>query len=194
LQARKRRTLISSDQLSPENETLERRNLKSILKKLSAGSRAGSRAGSSETSATSTPDCEATAAEMRKLMCAPTLEGYVARHSKLSKSVTFNKYTLQSPPSIEQTNTVSVNASIAGSSSSSSSLAERTIAIVAGSHRQDFLSSQSNKLRFRPINNRVVVPSQMLPSLKESQYLSEIISDIRVIIQSKLVSYIYIIY
>lgn len=32
-------------------------------------------------------------------MRAPTIEGYAARHSKLSKSVTFNKYTLQSPPS-----------------------------------------------------------------------------------------------
>ncbi|XP_011692932.1 PREDICTED: uncharacterized protein LOC105452995 [Wasmannia auropunctata] len=83
------------EQLSPENETLERRNLKSILKKLSASSRAGS----SETSATSTPDREAATAELRKLMRAPTIEGYAARHSKLSKSVTFNKYTLQSPPS-----------------------------------------------------------------------------------------------
>lgn len=83
------------EQLSPENETLERRNLKSILKKLSASSRAGS----SETSATSTPDREAATAELRRLMRAPTIEGYAARHSKLSKSVTFNKYTLQSPPS-----------------------------------------------------------------------------------------------
>ncbi|KYM93780.1 Cyclic nucleotide-gated olfactory channel [Cyphomyrmex costatus] len=35
-------------------------------------------------------------------MKAPTIEGYAARRSKLSKRVTFNKYTLQSPPS-EQT-------------------------------------------------------------------------------------------
>lgn len=81
--------------MSPENETLERRNLKSILKKLSASSRTGS----SETSATSTPDREAATAELKRLMRAPTIEGYAARHSKLSKSVTFNKYTLQSPPS-----------------------------------------------------------------------------------------------
>ncbi|XP_020299216.1 uncharacterized protein LOC109863364 isoform X2 [Pseudomyrmex gracilis] len=85
----------ASEQLSPENETLERRNLKSILKKLSASSRTGS----SETSATSTPDREAATAELKRLMRAPTIEGYAARHSKLSKSVTFNKYTLQSPPS-----------------------------------------------------------------------------------------------
>ncbi|XP_018347410.1 PREDICTED: transcriptional regulator ATRX-like isoform X2 [Trachymyrmex septentrionalis] len=87
-----RQESASPEQLSPENETLERQNLKSILKKLSASSRADS----SETSATSTPDRDA---ELKKLMRAPTIEGYAARHSKLSKSVTFNKYTLQSPPS-----------------------------------------------------------------------------------------------
>lgn len=31
-------------------------------------------------------------------MRAQTIEGYAARHSKLSKSVTFNRDTLQSPP------------------------------------------------------------------------------------------------
>ncbi|XP_070519238.1 uncharacterized protein [Cardiocondyla obscurior] len=91
----RQKTSLAAEQLSPENETLERRNLKSILKKLSASSRAGS----SETSATSTPDREAATAELKRLMRAPTIEGYAARHSKLSKSVTFNKYTLQSPPS-----------------------------------------------------------------------------------------------
>ncbi|XP_049942660.1 uncharacterized protein LOC126419513 [Schistocerca serialis cubense] len=70
---------------SPEsNETPERRNLKSILKKLSAGSLF---------SAVPPP-----AVDMRKLMRAPTVEGYAARHSKLTKSVTFNRDTLQSPP------------------------------------------------------------------------------------------------
>lgn len=37
-------------------------------------------------------------AELRQLMRAQTIEGYAARHSKLSKSVTFNRDTLQSPP------------------------------------------------------------------------------------------------
>ncbi|XP_011057377.1 PREDICTED: uncharacterized protein LOC105147812 isoform X3 [Acromyrmex echinatior] len=92
-QDRKESASLTPEQLSSENETLERQNLKSILKKLSASSRADS----SETSATSTPDRNA--AELKKLMRAPTIEGYAARHSKLSKSVTFNKYTLQSPPS-----------------------------------------------------------------------------------------------
>ncbi|KMQ96094.1 cyclic nucleotide-gated cation channel alpha-3, partial [Lasius niger] len=86
----------SVEQLSPENETLERRNLKSILKKLSAGS---SRAGSSETSATSTPDRQAATAELKRLMREPTIEGYAARLSRMSRSVTFNRYTLPSPPS-----------------------------------------------------------------------------------------------
>lgn len=76
--------------VSPEsNETQERRELKSILKKLSE-----------EKSATShfqpklgpyEPD------DLKGLMSAPTVEGYVARHSKFMKSVTFNS-TLSSPP------------------------------------------------------------------------------------------------
>ncbi|XP_023248266.1 uncharacterized protein LOC106639567 [Copidosoma floridanum] len=97
-------------QLSPENETLERRTLKSILKKLSASCGGGSGAtratttapsGSSSNASTSSetgPKRRSCTPELRKLMRAPTLEGYAARHSKLSKSVTFNKYTLQSPP------------------------------------------------------------------------------------------------
>lgn len=36
-------------------------------------------------------------------MRAPTIEGYAARHSKLSKSVTFNRDTLQSPPNSANT-------------------------------------------------------------------------------------------
>lgn len=36
--------------------------------------------------------------EFRQLMRAQTIEGYAARHSKLAKSVTFNRDTLQSPP------------------------------------------------------------------------------------------------
>ncbi|KYQ58681.1 hypothetical protein ALC60_02328 [Trachymyrmex zeteki] len=87
--------LSAPEQLSSKNETLERQNLKSILEKLSASSKAGS----SETSATSTSDHEAETAELKKLMRKPTIEDYAARHSKLSKSVTFNKCTLQSPPS-----------------------------------------------------------------------------------------------
>lgn len=80
--------------LSPEsNETMERKQLKSILKRLSedqaqqgirshpaAGGRSGSGSGN-----------------VHDLMRAPTVEGYVARHSKLLKSVTFNN-TLSSPP------------------------------------------------------------------------------------------------
>ncbi|XP_046980684.1 atherin-like [Schistocerca americana] len=123
---------------SPEsNETPERRNLKSILKKLSAGSlfsavpppaaaaAAGDDSAAARTSAPAAPAavggpgdeappagaapgaqtvCSPTAAakqrqvDMRKLMRAPTVEGYAARHSKLTKSVTFNRDTLQSPP------------------------------------------------------------------------------------------------
>lgn len=73
---------------SESNETLERRHLKSILKKLSE-----------DTIATPSAMPEKIdSMEFRKLMRAPTIEGYAARHSKLSKSVTFNRDTLQSPP------------------------------------------------------------------------------------------------
>lgn len=73
---------------SESNETLERRNLKSILKKLSEDG----------TNVPTTMPERIDSTEFRKLMRAPTIEGYAARHSKLSKSVTFNRDTLQSPP------------------------------------------------------------------------------------------------
>lgn len=87
---------LLSVQLSPSplhsstesNETLERRHLKSILKKLSEDG--------TNLPATMPPKVDST--EFRKLMRAPTIEGYAARHSKLAKSVTFNRDTLQSPP------------------------------------------------------------------------------------------------
>ncbi|CAH0549428.1 unnamed protein product, partial [Brassicogethes aeneus] len=71
------------------NETLERRNLKSILKKLSEDTK--------EDPVSVMPE-KKDSTEFKKLMRAPTIEGYAARHSKLSKSVTFNRDTLQSPP------------------------------------------------------------------------------------------------
>lgn len=162
-------SISPTEQLSPENETLERRNLKSILKKLSAGSRTGS----SETSATSTPDREAATAELRKLMRAPTIEGYAARHSKLSKSVTFNKYTLQSPPS-EQ---IPVNYPI-------------------GSHLSDAQEQASlpppNKLSFRPLGSGGIL--QMVSRPREEEYLGELVSGIKEIVKGRLVSFLYMIY
>ncbi|XP_015836494.1 uncharacterized protein Cngl isoform X3 [Tribolium castaneum] len=72
------------------NETPERRNLRSILKKLSEETQLESQVATMPKKIDST--------EFRKLMRAPTIEGYAARHSKLAKSVTFNRDTLQSPP------------------------------------------------------------------------------------------------
>lgn len=151
-------------QLSPENETLERRNLKSILKKLSAESRTGS----SETSTTSLPDKRTATAELRKLMRAPTIEGYAARHSKLSKSVTFNKYTLQSPPS-EQPNNMQI-----------------------GDHQhappqdENQLPSPPNKLSFRPKSSGNIL--QIVSGQREDEYMGELVSGIREVIQARLVS------
>ncbi|XP_073948546.1 cyclic nucleotide-gated ion channel-like isoform X5 [Choristoneura fumiferana] len=67
------------------NETLERRTLKSILKKLSE-----------DVTPAESPE---KSSELKRLICrAPTLEGFAARHSKFSKSVTFHRHTLPSPP------------------------------------------------------------------------------------------------
>lgn len=72
--------------LSPEsNETLERKQLKSILKRLSED-----RLAQNLNVKADRPD--------KRLMRAQTVEGYVARRANFSKSVTFN-YTLSSPPS-----------------------------------------------------------------------------------------------
>lgn len=83
----------SHSPLSPEsNETMERKQLKSILKRLSEDQ--GVRNQKSHPRPTSI--------NAQDLMRAPTVEGYVARHSKLLKSVTFNN-TLSSPPPINST-------------------------------------------------------------------------------------------
>lgn len=159
--------MLSVEQLSPENETLERRNLKSILKKLSASSRTGS----SETSATSTPDREAATAELKRLMRAPTIEGYAARHSKLSKSVTFNKYTLQSPP-CEQP-------------------------LQRPNHPLSEFQAQSslpppNKFSFRPVGSIEVL--QMVSQPREEEYLGELLSGVSEIIKASLVSCFFLIF
>lgn len=148
----------AAEQLSPENETLERRNLKSILKKLSASSRAGS----SETSATSTPDREAATAELRRLMRAPTIEGYAARHSKLSKSVTFNKYTLQSPPS------------------------EQSPQPPSDTQDQPSLPPP-NKFSFRPVSGAGGV-LQTVSRPREKECLGELLSGVGEVIKAGLVS------
>lgn len=76
--------------VSPEsNETQERRELKSILKKLSEERGA--------TTQQQPKDIPNEGDELNGLLSAPTVEGYVARHSKFMKSVTFNS-TLSSPP------------------------------------------------------------------------------------------------
>ncbi|CAH2986359.1 unnamed protein product [Chilo suppressalis] len=80
----KRKSTDSGSSLG-SNETLERRTLKSILKKLSE-----------DVTPSESPE---RSNELRRLIRAPTLEGYAARHSKFAKSVTFHRHTLPSPPS-----------------------------------------------------------------------------------------------
>ncbi|XP_052739100.1 uncharacterized protein LOC112052652 isoform X2 [Bicyclus anynana] len=79
-----KRKSSDSVEMHESNETLERRTLKSILKKLSE-----------DVTPTESPE---KSNELRKLIRAPTLEGYAARHSKFAKSVTFHRHTLPSPP------------------------------------------------------------------------------------------------
>lgn len=89
--------------VSPEsNETVERRKLKSILKKLSSTSLTASNSSTTPEVLTASSNSPT---ELRKLMRAQTVEGYAARHTKLSKSVTFNRDTLESPPHELTTNT-----------------------------------------------------------------------------------------
>ncbi|XP_028982557.1 potassium/sodium hyperpolarization-activated cyclic nucleotide-gated channel 1 isoform X2 [Diachasma alloeum] len=151
-----------SDPLSPENETLERRNLKSILKKLSSGSRAGS---TDTSTGTSTPDPDVVSDELRKLMRAQTIEGYAARHSKLSKSVTFNKYTLQSPPS-EQLPV--------------EKYAEEKLSL---SQEQTPLPPP-NKISFRPLGTGGIL--QMVTRHSDDEYLGDLVLGIREVIQKRL--------
>lgn len=76
--------------LSPEsNETIERKNLKSILRRKLSEDRLSQ-------NVTSVKPSERQ--DMKRLMRAQTLEGYVARRTNFTKSVTFN-HTLSSPPS-----------------------------------------------------------------------------------------------
>ncbi|KAL1502487.1 hypothetical protein ABEB36_007622 [Hypothenemus hampei] len=84
------------------NETPERRNLKSILKKLSEDTK-DKEPEINEKPSTEILPKKMDSMEFKKLMRAPTIEGYAARHSKLSKSVTFNRDTLQSPPNSANT-------------------------------------------------------------------------------------------
>lgn len=79
-----KRKSIDSSCSHESNETLERRTLKSILKKLSE-----------DVTPSESPE---RSNELRKLCRAPTLEGFAARHSKFAKSVTFHRHTLPSPP------------------------------------------------------------------------------------------------
>lgn len=79
-----KRKSVDSTGSHGSNETLERRTLKSILKKLSE-----------DTTPAESPE---RSNELRKLIRAPTLEGYAVRHSKFAKSVTFHRHTLPSPP------------------------------------------------------------------------------------------------
>lgn len=98
-------TFVEGELPSPEScETLERRKLKRILKKISSGNckitdilRHPELLESSNTENIALSEVEL----IKKLMNAQTVQGYVARHSTLEKSATYN--TVVSPPSTART-------------------------------------------------------------------------------------------
>lgn len=77
-------------EISPESdETTERKHLRSILKRITGDQKIDN--------GTEPIKVMEDLVDYQQLMKEPTIEGYVARHSKLMKSVTFNS-TLSSPP------------------------------------------------------------------------------------------------
>ncbi|XP_021933450.1 uncharacterized protein LOC110836502 isoform X3 [Zootermopsis nevadensis] len=195
---------------SPEsNETLERRNLKSILKKLSASSlfsgsteedkESSSISEKSEISAmkgipTDLPTAKSSNVNMQKLMRAPTIEGYAARHSKLIKSVTFNRDTLQSPPATattptkfpqeasgslfpllvatEDQPTISVQSTCISTSSSTVSTA------LSSSSSTDLNTNVPQQEIIPPASTPVTVALTTLPSLVSPTTISSTISSV----------------
>jgi len=99
-------------------------------------------------------------------MRAQTIEGYAARHSKLSKSVTFNKYTLQSPPS-EPSLQVLPNYLLSGT--------------------QDQPSLPSPKFSFRPVSSAGGV-LQTVSRPREEECLGDLLSGVGEVIKAGLVS------
>lgn len=99
-------TFSELDLPSPEGcETLERRKLKSILKKISSGNCKISDILSSHPELKDNNPDNVALSELeliKKLMNAQTVQGYVARHSTLEKSMTCNS-SIRSPPSTART-------------------------------------------------------------------------------------------
>lgn len=106
--------------ISPEaNETQERRELKSILKKLSE----------EKEQQLIKPQAAPEPEELKGLLSAPTVEGYVARHSKFMKSVTFYS-TLSSPPTSAQSAIGSPFPLLSGAQSPNETTTTTTTALI----------------------------------------------------------------
>ncbi|XP_068902131.1 cyclic nucleotide-gated channel beta-1 isoform X4 [Tenebrio molitor] len=141
------------------NETPERRNLRSILKKLSEETQLP------QPPVTMPKKIDST--EFRKLMRAPTIEGYAARHSKLSKSVTFNRDTLQSPPN---------SALLMGAPS--------LFSFVNSSEKGDAATDQDNQIVTNKTNNQVKLIKNTLDD--EQQYFADILLAIKQVMSAHL--------
>ncbi|XP_065201656.1 uncharacterized protein LOC135832373 isoform X3 [Planococcus citri] len=143
-------TFSELDLPSPEGcETLERRKLKSILKKISSGNCKISDILRHPELKDSNPDNVALSELelIKKLMNAQTVQGYVARHSTLEKSMTCNS-SLRSPPSAART--VKSNDSTAFTFDDTSSL----IPISVSSPDTDTKQAQnSNEIKYLERDN-----------------------------------------
>ncbi|XP_053617063.1 uncharacterized protein LOC128679094 isoform X3 [Plodia interpunctella] len=132
-----KRKSIDSVGSHESNETLERRTLKSILKKLSE-----------DVTPSESPE---RSNELRRLIRAPTLEGYAARHSKFAKSVTFHRHTLPSPPGSAPADAKSGNFQMPDP------VSEMTVSTQAITEREAALCTQNQIVRN---TNETVVTSE----------------------------------
>ncbi|KAG8222099.1 hypothetical protein J437_LFUL000862 [Ladona fulva] len=181
---------------SPEsNETLERRNLKSILKKLSGsigGEEVSAKAGT-EKSEGMTNNVGATARDLCQLMHAPTVEGYAARHSKLTKSVTFNRDTLASPPRTPTTTSVTPTSPVlfTPEASITSTFHEKQHVVQELSSLQLPSISNLNSTGVLPPQDRVHFIHQGSRDHRENreEYFEEVIFGIKQVIQNHLINW-----
>ncbi|XP_057655469.1 uncharacterized protein LOC130893404 isoform X2 [Diorhabda carinulata] len=156
------------------NETIERKNLKSILKKLSEDTK-----DKKEVKEAATLD-KIDSTEFRKLMRAPTIEGYAARHSKLSKSVTFNRDTLQSPPN---------SATLTGDTQNIFPLVSPSLNLDNGLHlpqenKQIDVEKCGNQIVPNTANNQVKLFKGSLED--EQQYFADILMAIKQVMSAHL--------
>ncbi|KAJ6630886.1 Cyclic nucleotide-gated cation channel alpha-3, partial [Pseudolycoriella hygida] len=173
---------------SPEsNETSQRRCLKTLLKQLLEEKNQQPLVGGDKDSLT----------DLKGLMRAPTVEGYVARHSRFQKSVTFNS-TLSSPPHSAHSTQSTIQA-----------VEERSLFPVLSAHNLDTMINNSNVISDQidnstnnleldyqdgsylsndgsPKSTPFISRKLIKGSIEEQEYFGEVLLGIKHVIQSHL--------